>query len=69
MIRRDTVWLIAAILGFKPGDKVVVYGQWPGVVRGHHDNLRAVVSYEKHGNQFVGFVPYSKLKPKKEKRK
>lgn len=45
------------------GDKVLVYGQWHGVVKG--PGLKAnemIVVYAKHNSNLIGSIPVSRLK-------
>ena len=49
-------------MNLKTGDKVLVYGQWHGVVKGPgHRAGELVVQYRKHKSNLIGSINVSRL--------
>lgn len=52
----------------KAGDKCIVHGRWPGLIKGSATSGKTpgyVVQYAKHGSNIVQIVPASAVKPAK----
>lgn len=47
---------------YSSGDSIVVYNKWKGVFKSYHTPTVAICTYEKHGNQILGFVDISRIK-------